>query len=863
MMLSLANVKSSMAAASYYESADDYYQKDNCQSSWSGLAAQALGLEGEVDHLAFAGLLEGRLPNGERLHNAAAGRRGATDATFSAPKSVSLQALIGGDRRVIEAHRIAVDRALEFVERFAGCRATKAGETIFEPTRKLLAARFEHDLSRSCDPQLHTHCVLINATVREDGQWRALDNEFLYRRKMLLGAFYRAELARELQGLGFGIRVTHLDGSFELSHISDEQVRAFSTRSAAIEAYLSDQGLGRGQASAELKKLIALATRDRKTAVDRRQLRKSWGELSATHAISYKPAPELGVEFDPSVSGAVLRDTLTHLGERQAVFDHITLTASALGLGIGRLTLHDIEQAITAAVVGGELIRVGDRYTTLSMLQLETDILDLERAGRHSLSPIYHGDRSELTTQLAGLSEGQRQAALGILITSSRAIGIQGRAGVGKTTLLRKATEIAELAGYQVKGLAPSASAARELAAAGIQSETISAFARRFDKQLAPKTLLIVDEAGMASTRQMHCIMQAVADANCRVVLVGDTAQLQAVEAGKPFAQLQAAGMHTALVSEIQRQKSAELKHAVELSVVGQVGLAVELLQKHVTQITDAADRFERIANDYVQLGVTGREQALVVAGTRYARSQINLRIREKLGFSGAGQVLSLLDRKDLSESQRRSTLAYEPGDIVLAEVNYKSLGLRRGQTAMVVERRPAAIILQTPDGRRFPWKPAIATNLTAFSPVAQELAVGEQVRVTANNRELGVVNGDVARISAFDVESQTLSIALSDGRVVVLDAQQPLTLAYGYCSTIHSAQGQTCERVLIEADANSLTSNQQSFYVAISRARQAVNIYTDDRDMLPLAMSRELLKESAMELVADRRHIDMEHGNE
>lgn len=863
-MLSLANVKSGFAAASYYESADDYYLKGNCPSYWWGEGAKALGLVGRVQHDVFANLLDGYLPGGGVLHNAAAGRRSGTDATFSAPKSVSLQALIGGDQRVITAHRTAVDRALAYAEEFASCRVTRAGVTMSERSGKLLVARFDHDLSRTCDPQMHTHCVLVNATLRADGEWRAMDNEFIYRRKMLLGALYRAELARELQALGYGVRLTHLDGRFELSHIDDAQIRAFSSRSNEIEAYLRDRGLTRSQAPAELKKLIALVTREKKTEVDREQLWQAWVDLSDFNAITYQPAVQQeNLAADPGCRGTVLQDAMAHLSERQAVFDHIALSATALAAGVGRLTLPDVEYAIDQAVESGILIRLGDRYTTPEMQRLEAEILALERAGREAMLPVFKGSRSDLESRLIGLSNGQRTAVLGILISRNRVTGIQGRAGVGKTTLLREAAAIASSAGYQIKGLAPSASAARELAAAGIESETMAAFGRRTDKRLSAQTLLIVDEAGMASTRQMRTIMAEAAEARCRVVLVGDTSQLQAVEAGKPFAQLQAAGMHTSLVSEIQRQKNAALKRAVELSVDGRVGMAVELLEKSVLQISNGDDRFEKIAHDYAILSKEERDQTLVVAGTRWARSEINQRIRSKLGLAGAGQSFVLLDRKDHTESQLRSILAYEPGDIVIAESDYKSLGLRRGESAVVVERGGVEVILQRSDGKQMAWRPAFATKLKAYSSVQQELAVGELVRVTLNDRQNGLINGDIGRVSALDVDSHSLTLALKDGREVELDSRQPLPLTHGYCSTVHAAQGQTCERVLVEADANSLTANRSTFYVAISRARQSVTIYTDDREMLPLAMSRELLKESALELTSGVQRQVMEHGHE
>jgi ATP-dependent exoDNAse (exonuclease V) alpha subunit len=352
----------------------------------------------------------------------------------------------------------------------------------------------------------------------------------------------------------------------------------------------------------------------------------------------------------------------------------------------------------------------------------------------------------------------------------------------------------------------------------------------------------------MASSKQMHGILTAAKEANCRVVLIGDTAQLAAVEAGKPFAQLQANGMATALVGQIQRQKNPLLKQAVEHAVNGQVALALALLDKEITQIVSAEKRFERIAVDYVALDPEERAKTRVIAGTRHARAEINRRIRDRLGLEG-GERFTLLNRKDLTEAQRRSTLSYEVGDVVQAEIDYLSLGLKRGEFAHVVARLDHRILLKRGDGVQVPWQPAVIGRLGAFVAEQRCLAEGDLVRVTANDRGCGLVNGDLARIVALDAESRMLTLALADGRMVRLNGNTPLTLDYGYCSTVYAAQGQTCERVLIEADAHSMTASRSTFYVAISRARQTARIYTDDREILPVAMGREMTKESALDL--------------
>lgn len=857
-MLSLSNVGTGKAAATYYEGADDYYAGNSSPSEWWGEGAATLGLSGSVDQTTFANLLDGQLPTGELLHHAAAGRRGGTDATFSAPKSVSLQALVGGDHRLLEAHARTVDRALAYAEDLAACRVTEGGNTRSERSGNLIVARFDHDLSRACDPQLHTHCVLVNATRRADGQWRALDNEALYRHKMLLGALYRSELAREVQNLGYQVRMTNTDGRFELRHIEDRQVRSFSQRSAAIETYLKDQGRDRSEASAWTKKLIAVVTRERKTAVDREVLRQDWVEISQQQGIEYSPTPVADRSIIDGVGASdVVAEAVDLLGEREAVFGHADLLRVALERGTGIATLDELNAAIEEAANRGLLVRCGDHYTTKEAQQREAEILAVERAGRDTLFPIYAGNPSDLVSRLNTLNHEQQQASRGVLLTRHQVIGIQGRAGVGKTTLLAATTKTAVACGYKVLGLAPSASAARELASTGMAAETIATFMQRERKGLNAQTVLVVDEAGMVSTQQMLAIVQAAKVSGCRVVLVGDTAQLAAVEAGKPFAQLQAHGMATALVGQIQRQKNPILKQAVEHAVNGNVAMAVDLLHKEISQIVSASERFDRIADDYLALSDDERSQTRIVAGTKYARAEINARIRGRLGLADAGHNVELLIRKDLTDVERRSTLSYDEGDLVKAEVDYSSLGMKRGDVARVVSRLDHRILLEKQDGSRVAWQPATMHRLSAFTSEERMIAVGDYVRFSENDRGRGLVNGDLAMVTDFNAETKRIEIELADGRLVSLDGSRPLAMDYGYCSTVYGAQGQTCDRVMIEADANSLTASQATFYVAISRAREIAKIYTDDREMLPMAMSRHLEKTSALDV--QRREVALE----
>jgi conjugative relaxase-like TrwC/TraI family protein len=213
---------------------DNYYtnpEESRAHSSWWGQGAESLGLSGPVDPQVFEQVLDGALPNGTEIRATTSGRdRVAVDATFSAPKSVSVLAEVGGDERLRDAHNQAVTKALEYLQReTAEARIMVDGERTTERTGNFIVARFEHDTSRAQDPQLHTHAVIVNATQREDGAWRALSNEELYKHKMAAGAVYRAELASEVQKLGYEVERTGSDGRFEIGGLDKKDLETLAS----------------------------------------------------------------------------------------------------------------------------------------------------------------------------------------------------------------------------------------------------------------------------------------------------------------------------------------------------------------------------------------------------------------------------------------------------------------------------------------------------------------------------------------------------------------------------------------------------------------------------------------------------------
>ena len=225
MVASIGKIVSPSQGVSYYER-DGYYAKDDPThreaSAWTGKGADALGLLGSVDSAAFTAILEGKVLGGSQLgrrdKDGNVHHRTGRDVTLSAPKSVSLAALIGGYHRIVAAHDRAVQRTLAWIEGNAietRMQDQATGTMVRTGGQNMVAATFRHDTSRNLDPQLHTHCVIANMVRGGDGKWRTMVDDGLYGGKMAIGAIYRAELARGLAGLDYQVEKTHADGRFE------------------------------------------------------------------------------------------------------------------------------------------------------------------------------------------------------------------------------------------------------------------------------------------------------------------------------------------------------------------------------------------------------------------------------------------------------------------------------------------------------------------------------------------------------------------------------------------------------------------------------------------------------------------------
>ena len=883
MVASIGVIASPSQGASYYER-DGYYAKDDPEhreaSAWAGKGAQALGLSGAVDPGTFKQILEGKVPDGPQL-----GRRGpdgtiqhrpGRDVTLSAPKSVSIMAMVGGDGRIVEAHDRAVGNTLAWIEEHAvrtRVQDKATGAMIRVGGQKMVAATFRHDTSRNLDPQLHTHCVIANMVQGGEGKWRTMVNDGLYREKMAIGAIYRAELAEGLKELGYGIEKTHADGRFEIEGVPRDVIEAFSTRRAEIEAAMAERGLGTTAENPQLAARATLMTRANKRDVDKGRLHETWKlqasmlgfspeviHANARQAERDRSPPDLFTQpGDTAVAAA--RWAVEHLAERQAVFGHSDLLAATLGRDPGAVTVAAAERAIASLERRGGLhaaqgLDHGRHWTTDAALAREAETLDLMRAGQGAEKAIMRGWVAETKLHRGRLNEGQKAAVKAILAARDRVVGVQGYAGTGKTTMLKRLRALAESRNHRVVGLAPSASAAQTLEReSGIGSETLQRFLarhvgviesrgtakglRNLRSQFA-KTVLVVDESSLASSEQMRGLLRAATTLRlARVVLVGDEKQLGAVEAGKPFAQLRAAGMQTVVMDEILRQRDTELKEAVRASLAGEVQTAFAKLGGHIAQVekddlgADAAARWLRLSPE--QRTSTG-----VIAPTRALRDTINETVRAQLVAEGAVAGPARHGEKLVSRGLTRAEMTvatnYASGDTVIFNRPYKTLGVAAGDERRVVgvDRRWRRVDLADDQARVVKWAPerlaAAKGGVEVYRGQAMELRAGDRVRWTRNDPGSGLVNGATAVVER--IERGGVRFRLEDGSVTRLADGDPQLrhLDRAWAATVHAFQGRTVDKIIAAMPANnSRLTTQQAFYVAISRARDRAELVTDD----------------------------------
>jgi conjugative relaxase-like TrwC/TraI family protein len=887
-MLTISKPLSAGQARAYHaeefgNARENYYTEgERIAGEWHGRLAEQWGLKGEVREENFQRLSEGQHPiTGEQLVRYQTPReyvnesgekiktmehRAGWDATFSAPKSVSLTALVGGDDRVREAHRESVGVALDELEKYVQARL--GGNLPAETTGKWVAAKFEHDSARPVDgyaaPQLHTHVVFFNLTETANGETRALQPQELYRTQQYATAVYRSELAVRLKELGYEIERGE-SSQPEIKGYSKEYLEASSPRRQQIEEHLAKENR-RGAGAAQI---AAHQTREGKLELTHEEMQERHKEMAEqfghqpAHVIEAAKEKAQHIERDTpqeKVQSAVTFSKERNL-EREAVADERELLRDALKRSMGEATFGDVKAEFEKRVESREFIETSNRapgraFTTGEMIGYERDTISAMRAGQKQHPAIASFEtRREIEKENPHLSESQRAAVEQILSSRDQVTALEGVAGAGKTTSLAAIRGAAERDGYKVAGFAPTSRAAQKLSEAGIESSTLQRHLTRSEEpQNRQKRLYVLDESSLASTKQMNQFLHRLQEQD-RVVLVGDTRQHEAVEAGKPYQQLQEAGIETARLDEIVRQKDPALKEVVQQLSRGNVREAMEKLdaQGRVHEIVDRDERLKEIAREYAKKP----EGTLVVSPDNQSRREINQVIHREMQTQGQvdgheHKQRVLVARQEITGADRQWAGQYEHGDVVRYTRGSKTHGIEAGEYARVerVNEKENLLTVKRENGEQVSYDPRRLHGVTLYRETERAFAEGDRVQFTAPNREQHIANRELGTIEKMD-ESGNLQLRMDSGRSVAFNVKEHPHLDHGYAVTSHSSQGQTADRVLVHVDteqAGEKLVNRRLAYVAVSRGRYDAQVYTNDKSHLTEQLSRDVSHRSAME---------------
>lgn len=843
-MLSISAMTSGQEVYYLSLAREDYYLAGGEPPGyWTGRGALGLGLRGAVEWQGLRAALEGFGPDGKRLtqeqrYTDGRSRQPGWDLTFSAPKSVSVlwaTADPASQAKLQAAHDAAVRAAMGYLE--VNAAVSRRGKGGVETERVgLLVSAFEHGTSRALDPQLHTHCLVINAGLREDGTWGALRSHDLYVHKMAAGAVYRSELAHHLRH-ELGLKLVRHKGNigFEIAGVPQEILDAFSKRRQEIEAALEKVGWS----DAWISEKLAKSTRTVKHHVAREKLFDVWSESASglgfgpeqaqaiLHAnrITWARRPSLKQVTEEAINDAVTANG--YFRERQIITDVANAT-QVDGAGIEKVVA-----AVREFITGTEGVtefKIADGstiYTTKDVLEQEENLLKRAEETKDSDRHLVRASTVERAIRARDTIKDEQKAALEYLTTGKGTIQcVSGMAGTGKTYLLNAARECWEHDGYKVLGCALAARAALQLESeSGIKSCSVESLLYRADPsakdllkhhakqfgralkgrktyawkkpEINEKTVLVIDEAAMLGTKSLERLITLVADAGGKVVLVGDERQLQAIEAGGAFAALRKRLGGVELRS-ITRQREEWMRDAVRQFAEGDArgALTQYALAERLHVEADRTAAKSRLIKDWSEKRTADLSQTIILASTK----------DDVHGLNREAQAVRLKagELKRSSAVKYCGELFYE-GDRVMFTKNNSILGVVNGDMG-VIER--------TSKGPAF-GKPTVHIRL--------------------DRKQKGL----------FGIERAVrVSIELGGKDIIT----------HAYAMTVHKAQGATLDKAFVLAGG--WLQDRELAYVQMSRSRDETHIYAsradagEDLESLIDSMRRSRAKKLVQDLV-------------
>lgn len=819
---------------------------------WFGTAAERLGLSGPCELIALERLCAGQHPaTGEKLgaREPKAGRRVCYFGQISAPKDVSIALLVGGDRRIEAWWRDAVEETLREIEAVTATRVRRGGLNEDRTTGNMVAAVVTHDTSRALDPQLHTHLCVMNVTYDPiEQRWKGLQPYDYFRNQGYFREVCYNRLAQRMRDGGY-ILDTHAALGFSIRGFSDQLRLEFSERRRRI----LETAHARGVTGQDALQKITNETRSAKRHATAADLLSGWetragAELAviraviaatkSSHAEPIRVRPNEAMEFAE-----------THIFERRSVVGTLDLLREALIYGRGTVDLRDLRRILGERIQSGALSVSGSEIASRSAIRDEEEFLGWAHAGREACATFGRSSADP------ALSEEQQLAVTGILASRSRLTILAGDAGTGKTTCLRTLVAGIEQAGGRVFGCAPTSGAAdvlrRELTpeADSLQQLLVNEALQRATRD----RVLLVDEAGLISVRQMRDLCRLAAANGNRVILVGDVKQHTSVEAGDALRCLQKfSDVPVFRLTQIRRQRSTPYREAVAHLAKGDAFAAFNQFARlgAVKEIPDEKLLLRTAAADYVARA-RSKESCLAISPVWSEIHAFTDEVRSQLRSSGLVQegdrTFATVFSLNWTRAQQRDLRNYQPGQVLL--FHRASRAYAKGERLTVVGREDRALVVQFEDGGRIWFNPAERIDFDVGIVRDVGVAAGDRLLIRSNSTAARLRNGDLVEVNAVTEKG---GIVLSDGRIIPPSFRE---FSHGYATTSHAAQGKTVDHgILLLGREGISAANLKQAYVSNSRFRLSQTIYTTDRREARAAMMTPADRKLAQEVFPAHR---------
>ena len=768
------------------ELSDYYIDGQEIAGRWGGKAAKQLGLVGQVDQKSYFALCDNINPaTGKQLTpRQKDNRRVGFDFTFSAPKQVSVLYELSGDERILDAFRKSVNDTMQDIEAEMKTRVRKGGKDENRTTGNMVWAEFVHFTSRPVDgvpdPHLHAHIYSFNLTHDDkEGRFKAGQFGDQKRDAPYFEAAFDARLAYRLNELGYRTE-RNPKYSFNMADLPQSITDKFSRRRDDIEAKAAEKGI----ASPEGKHAIGYYGREHKTLDQgKAELRQQWDARLSTEerdAIRKVIAGDGANGSTKSITPQQAMDyAVHHTFERASTISDKRLQAEALRHGVGSVLPEDVKgiaarDGMLSKEADGQLIT-----TTQKTLDDEVAMLDFARNGHRKFPPLLPEAKIPADA-LGGLSEEQRKAAIHILTTRDTVTGLVGKAGTGKTTMMRATVDVIECeSGKKVFTFAPSSQASRNvLVKEGFKNATTLETLLRNEKlQAQVKGQVIwVDEAGLISGVDMKRLTDVAKKAGSRLILSGDYSQHGSVAAGDAFRLLeQEAGVRLARLSEIHRQKHPGYKRAVEDIAKGSGKAAqkgFDALDSMGSIIESSGEeRHRQLVGDYLKAMDDGKS-ALIIAPTHSEGKRLTDELRETLKTRGAiGKEREFITRRATgwTEAQKGDIRNYEPGMVIdfheaVAGVRKRlngerttTGGFKKGEAVVVKGAQADSLLVLRKDGTEGVLSLDKPDRFQVARTRSEHIGKFDRIRITRNGE--AKVQGDrtkaPASITAISIRSK------------------------------------------------------------------------------------------------------------